>query len=122
MAPVAEPRDNLPASLKRTAVGRDRLAEAVYRSKRSLSREEARELVDQCLEEIQAGLRRDGLVKLHGFGVFAVADKSERIGRNPRTGEEFPIRSRKTLRFRPSPIMLESIRADASCGPSSEQA
>ena len=107
------PMSNQPRGRHRHAgaLGRDHLAQAVGQRQQSLTRLEARELVDQCLAEIQAGIERDGLVKLHGFGVFAVADKKERLGRNPKTGEEHVISSRRVVRFRPSAIMLEAIRS-----------
>ncbi len=46
-------------------------------------------------------------VKLSSFGTFLVRSKRERMGRNPKTGEEVPITPRRVLVFRPSQVMEE---------------
>jgi len=50
-----------------------------------------------------------GQVKISSFGTFSVRAKSERIGRNPKTGEEVPITPRRVLSFRPSHLMKERV-------------
>ena len=54
-------------------------------------------------------LARGENVKISGFGTFVLRDKSERIGRNPKTGIEVPITPRRVLTFRPSQIMREQV-------------
>lgn len=82
-------------------VTRAQLAEAVYQQV-GLSRSESAELVDAILEEISESLVREGTVKISSFGTFLVRQKGQRIGRNPKTGEEVPILPRRVLVFRPS--------------------
>ena len=41
-------------------------------------------------------------IKLHGFGTFYVHNSPKRVGRNPKTKEEFIISERNSLRFTPS--------------------
>ncbi|HFD16685.1 MAG TPA: integration host factor subunit alpha [Rhodospirillales bacterium] len=82
-------------------VTRAQLAEAVYQQV-GLSRSESAELVDAILEEISDSLVREGTVKISSFGTFLVRQKGQRIGRNPKTGEEVPILPRRVLVFRPS--------------------
>jgi integration host factor subunit alpha len=62
-----------------------------------------------ALEEISAALVRGETVKLRSFGLFAVRSKRERIGRNPRTGVEVPIKPRRVLTFKPSPVLLAAL-------------
>ena len=50
-------------------------------------------------------------VKISSFGTFSVRAKSQRIGRNPKTGEEVPILPRKVLTFRPSHLMKDRVAA-----------
>ena len=50
-------------------------------------------------------------VKLSSFGSFNIRQKGERVGRNPKTGQEVPITPRRVLVFRPSNIMKERINA-----------
>ena len=48
-------------------------------------------------------------VKIAGFGTFSLRDKTQRIGRNPKTGVEVPIAPRRVLTFRASQIMRDRI-------------
>ncbi|MEO8420740.1 MAG: integration host factor subunit alpha [Hyphomicrobium sp.] len=84
------------------------LAEAVVR-KVGLPRNESQELVELVLAEISASLARGDSVKLSSFGSFGIRQKGERMGRNPKTGDEVPITPRRVLVFRPSNIMKERI-------------
>ena len=84
------------------------LAEAVYQ-KVGLPRNESAELVETVLKEITGSLERGETVKLSSFGSFGIREKGERIGRNPKTGEEVPITPRRVLVFRASNIMKTRI-------------
>jgi integration host factor subunit alpha len=53
-------------------------------------------------------------VKLAGFGTFSLRDKKERIGRNPKTGVEVPITSRRVLVFKASQILKERVDSSLS--------
>ena len=65
------------------------------------NKREAKELVEMFFEEVRAALEAGENVKLSGFGNFELRDKSERPGRNPKTGEEIPITARRVVTFRP---------------------
>lgn len=84
------------------------LCEAVYQ-RVGLSRSESSDLVELVIDEISDGLVRGENVKLSSFGSFLVRSKSERIGRNPKTGEEVPILPRKVLVFKPSNVLKDNI-------------
>ena len=86
------------------------LAEAVVQ-KVGLPRNESQELVELVLSEIAASLARGDTVKLSSFGSFGIRQKGQRVGRNPKTGQEVPITPRKVLVFRPSNIMKDRINA-----------
>jgi integration host factor subunit alpha len=89
------------------------LAEALV-EKVGLPRNESQELVELVLREISNALVNGETVKLSSFGSFGIREKGERIGRNPKTGEEVPITPRRVLVFRPSNIMKERINAGLS--------
>jgi len=89
-------------------VTRADLAEAVYTSV-GLSRTESAELVERVLELITDALVEGEHVKLSSFGSFHVRSKNERIGRNPKTGEEVPILPRQVLVFKPSNVLKSRI-------------
>ncbi|MBI6629810.1 integration host factor subunit alpha [Pontibaca salina] len=84
------------------------LSEAVYREV-GLSRNESAQLVESVLDHISDALVSGEQVKISSFGTFSVRDKSARIGRNPKTGEEVPILPRRVLTFRPSHLMKERV-------------
>ncbi|MFD0987324.1 integration host factor subunit alpha [Methyloligella solikamskensis] len=84
------------------------LAEAVFQ-KVGLPRNESAELVELVLKEIVSSLENGETVKLSSFGSFGIRDKGERIGRNPKTGQEVPITPRRVLVFRASNIMKQYI-------------
>ena len=48
-------------------------------------------------------------VKLSSFGSFVVRHKNERVGRNPKTGEEVPITPRRVMVFKPSHVLKEAV-------------
>jgi integration host factor subunit alpha len=77
------------------------LAEHLYRHV-GLSRADSGTLVEGILDIMVDALVRGENVKISGFGSFILRDKNERIGRNPKTGVEVPISSRRVLTFRAS--------------------
>ena len=84
------------------------LAEAVYRCV-GLSRKESAILVESVLDELADALIGGESVKLSSFGRFLVRAKSERIGRNPKTGIEVPITQRRVMVFKPSNVLKARI-------------
>ena len=76
------------------------IAESLY-EELGLNKREARELVEIYFDEIKEALSNGKQVKLSGFGNFDLRDKKQRPGRNPKTGEEIPIKARRVVTFRP---------------------
>lgn len=93
-------------------VTRADLSEAVYQEV-GLSRNESTLLVESVLSEIADTLTKGETVKISSFGSFSVRQKAERIGRNPKTGEEVPILPRKVLIFRASNVLKNLINNGA---------
>ena len=91
-------------------VTRSDLTDAVYREI-GLSRTESQQMVESVLDLITDSLVAGEKVKLAGFGTFSLRDKNERMGRNPKTGEEVPITSRRVLVFKPSQVMKDRVNA-----------
>lgn len=74
-----------------------------------LSRADSARIVEQLLGDMCESLSHGTNVKISGFGSFVLRDKSERIGRNPKTGIEVPIAPRRVLTFRASQITRDRI-------------
>lgn len=84
------------------------LCEAVYQ-KVGLSRTESAQLVETFLDTICDRVIDGESVKLSSFGSFVVRSKKERIGRNPKTGEEVPITPRRVMVFKPSNVLKKAV-------------
>ena len=76
------------------------LSEAVFREV-GLSRNESAQLVESVLAHMSDALVANQTVKISSFGTFSVREKAARVGRNPKTGEEIPIKARRVVTFRP---------------------
>ena len=94
-------------------VTRADLGEAVYQEV-GLSRNESADLLESVLEYMAEALVDGESVKVSSFGSFSVRQKGQRIGRNPKTGEEVPILPRKVLVFRPSQVLKSRINEGSS--------
>ncbi|MBQ5726418.1 MAG: HU family DNA-binding protein [Alistipes sp.] len=69
-------------------------------AKSSVSKVEVKRIVDSLFDLTEATLKGGDKVVISGFGVFSIVDVAERVGRNPRTGEQVKIAARKTVKFR----------------------
>jgi integration host factor subunit alpha len=99
-------------------ITRAQLTEAVYQEV-GLSRNESAELVESVIGEISDALERGEMVKISSFGSFAVRKKGQRIGRNPKTGQEVPISPRRVLVFRASHALKHQINNGLNQRPAS---
>lgn len=86
------------------------LAESVH-SEIGLSRADSAQLVEEVLDKICEALVDGRNVKISSFGTFVLRQKGQRLGRNPKTGQEVPIEPRRVLTFRPSQLMRDRINA-----------
>ncbi len=84
------------------------LVEALVR-RGDMQRADANRLLTRMLEIMQDSLVEGESVKLSRFGNFNVRSKRQRIGRNPKTGEEVPITPRRVVTFRPSQMLRDFV-------------
>ncbi len=91
------------------------MAEMLY-DELGLNKREAKELVELFFEEIRVALENGSNVKLSGYGNFVLRDKSQRPGRNPKTGEEIPISARRVVTFRPGQKLKQRVENYAGSG------
>jgi integration host factor subunit alpha len=84
------------------------LVENVY-VKTGFSKKESADIVEMVFDLIKDTLENGEKIKIAGFGNFVVKDKSTRRGRNPQTGEEIKISSRRILTFKPSQVLKAAI-------------
>ena len=89
-------------------VTRADLVEALAK-RANMQRADANRLLTRMLEMMQDSMVEGETVKLSRFGNFNVRAKRQRIGRNPKTGEEVPITPRRVVTFRPSQMLREFV-------------
>ncbi len=70
-----------------------------------VSTETAKEVIDEAIDQITIALANNDEVNLRGLGSFSVSDKAERMGRNPKTGEDAVITARKVVTFKCSTVL-----------------
>ncbi|MFZ4762886.1 MAG: integration host factor subunit alpha [Alphaproteobacteria bacterium] len=78
-------------------------------TKLGLPEEQASLLVEGVLEEIIASLVQGETVKIWGFGAFDILGKTKRMGRNPKTGEEYLIEPHLTVIFHASECLKQKF-------------
>ena len=74
-----------------------------------LSKADATEAVEAIFDVIKETLSNGEKVQIVRFGSFQILKKKERVGRNPKTGEEIMISPRKVLTFKSSQILRDQI-------------
>jgi DNA-binding protein HU-beta len=74
-----------------------------------LTKADANRSLDAFVTAVTHALITGDSVTLIGFGTFDVADRQEREGRNPRTGEPITIPSSKVAKFKPGKALRESL-------------
>jgi integration host factor subunit alpha len=82
-------------------ISRVDLVQALY-GEIGLSRDECTQMLEAVLKEVTTSLVGGETVKINNFGSFTMRQKAERVGRNPKTGVEVPISSRRVVVFKPS--------------------
>ena len=84
------------------------IVDVVY-DKTQVTKKEASDYVNDLFELMKEALEEGEEIKVSGFGKFEVRKKGERIGRNPRTGDEIVIPERKVLRFKVSQVLKDEL-------------
>ncbi len=82
---------------------------AIMGERMGVSKKQGMEFVDMFTEEITKAMRKGDKVNITGFGIFKVADRKAREGRNPLTGETIQIKASKKPRFTPGKLLKEAI-------------
>ncbi len=84
------------------------LNESIH-ERHDLSRNESTEVVENLLEIIKSTLEKGEDVMISGFGKFCVKEKNKRRGRNPATGQDLMLDSRRVVVFRCSPVLRDKV-------------
>ena len=85
------------------------LADILVEKVSSVTKNEAKEIVELFFEEIRTTLERGEEIKISGFGNFQLRDKPQRPGRNPKTGESVMIPARRKIVFTPAKALKDAV-------------
>ncbi|MBI3451481.1 MAG: HU family DNA-binding protein [Rhodospirillales bacterium] len=77
--------------------------------KRDMPKKQVLELIDGFVDALARNLKKGEKIRIPGFGIFVVAKRAARMGRNPATGEPIKIKASKKVRFRPAKMLKESV-------------
>ena len=97
-------------SLESPALTKAHLAELLFQQI-GLNKRESKDMVDAFFDLISSSLVDGDDVRISGFGNFQIRTKAPRPGRNPRTGEAIPIRSRRVVTFHASHKLKDQIQS-----------
>lgn len=75
-----------------------------------VSKKQGMEWLDATFDEIASVIKSGDKVNIAGFGIFRVADRKAREGRNPKTGETVHIKASKAPKFRASKVLKEAVQ------------
>jgi DNA-binding protein HU-beta len=74
-----------------------------------ITKRQAKSTLDELNELVTRQLKKEGLLRLAGLGVFRKRKLKARVGRNPATGEQIKIPARTRLRFTPAKALKDSV-------------
>ena len=94
--------------MEKQNISRDEIADAM-KNEFGFNRKLCLDIVNDIIDIIIDGLKNDKKVKIHNFGTFKLNNKRSRIGRNPKTKEEYNISSRNVITFKASKLLLKHI-------------
>jgi integration host factor subunit alpha len=92
------------------ALTKAEMAEHLF-EKLGINKRDAKDMVETFFEEVREALESGEQVKLSGFGNFDLRQKNERPGRNPKTGEDIPIKARRVVTFRPGQKLKNRVES-----------
>ncbi len=82
---------------------------AAMAEKAELSKKDAEKALKAFTEVVADELKKGEKIQLVGFGTFEVAERPEREGRNPRTGETMTIAASKNPKFKAGKALKDSL-------------
>ena len=90
------------------AIAKNELIDMLY-DKTGLPKKACVNIVESFFEIIKSELEKGNPVMISGFGKWTVRSKSERNGRNPKTGEEIILAARKVVTFKGAPNLFKAM-------------
>lgn len=74
-----------------------------------IKKSDAAKVIQAVFEGLTGSLAKGEEVRIAGFGIFEVAERAQREGRNPRTGEAVTIAASKAPKFKPAKQLRDAL-------------
>jgi len=94
------------------ALTKDHLMTSIHK-KLGLPKSKSVKLVESLLETMKMKLELGEDVLISRFGKFCVKSKSARRGRNPATGEDLMLGSKRIVTFKCSPVLRDKVNGES---------
>jgi len=75
----------------------------------NLSQQDVKKVVQKTFDAVTDALAKEGRIELRNFGVFEVKERKSRKARNPRTGAEVQVPSKRVVTFKPGKEMEQLV-------------
>jgi len=79
-------------------------------SEAGIIKSQAEKALDGFVSAVSGALSAGEKTTLVGFGTFSVGERSQREGRNPRTGEKIKIPASKVVKFKAGKTLSEKVK------------
>ena len=93
------------------ALTKDHLMTSIHK-KLGLPKSKSVKLVESLLETMKMKLEQGEDVLISRFGKFCVKSKNARRGRNPATGEDLMLGSKRIITFKCSPVLRDKVNGE----------
>jgi DNA-binding protein HU-beta len=93
---------------KQPSVSKNQLAQMLA-DQLEISKKQATEYLETFTDTVTKLMKQGNKVNISGFGIFKVANRAARMGRNPATGETIQIKASKKAKFTPSKALKEAV-------------
>ena len=82
---------------------------AIVSIRHRVTQAKAKAIYDEIFSLMTESLLRGNRVMVKDFGVFEPVERAERIGRNPKTGEQILIKAKKSVKFNTSKTIKDKL-------------
>ena len=76
----------------------------------NITQVDVKRVVQRTLHHMIEYLKAGQTIELRNFGVFKIRQRAPRRGRNPKTGQEVPVPSKRVVVFKPGLLMRQHIK------------
>lgn len=103
--------DLISSYYRKNTITREALAKAIKRDT-GIPSNRSSKIVDQLVDIMTDAIQENFEIKIRRFGSFQTKQKSERLGRNPKTMVQAKIPARKVIKFKVAPTLKKRINSN----------